>query len=151
MSNKDQIWLCLVTGVVSVTVSLFLAWLLFGGTQQNIKTINLGKIHSAELMMTMKASKMGDQGKAWIQNVDNASKNLKNVIQQYAGNSIVIVSPAVVTGSEDITKPVLKALGLPENVPDLQVPKDLVLGGMRMKTAKSQNDKVTNALNFLKP
>ena len=157
MQNDSFYYLipCVITGFVSVIVSLILGYFLFAGNgTPQIKTINLGKIHSAEMMLSMKASNLPkNEAKQWIDIVDNASKSLKSVIQSIAGNSIVIVSPAIIQGSEDITPEVLKALNLPTNIPALSTPKELVLGGMSVEPNQSNKsaEPTSKVLSFLKP
>lgn len=152
--EQDSLYVYAIIVVISVTLSVILSWYLFSGHQnKNIVTIDLSRIHSAELMMTMKASQLStNEQKSWIKNIEHASGDIKNAIEAIAPNSIVIVSPAVIIGAHDITNKVLHYLGLPTNAPRMRAPRSAVLGGMEMqKTAALKSKKLNQTLTFLKP
>lgn len=117
--------------VCSVAFSIALSASLSLKFVQPVKTIDLGKIISAQNMLTIKASQSGDETSkvAWLKTAKDAGMHLKAVIRQVAGpKAIVLVSQAVVDPKDDITKQVLLKLGLPSNVPDLIPPQGAITG-----------------------
>lgn len=164
-NQKGQLNNHVITAFVSIMVSLITTYFLFGGNHNNfptIKTVDLNRIHRAQMMLTMRATQLpNDESKRWIDKVNTASLQIKKVITELAGNgAVVIVSPAVISGAMDITDDVLKKLGLPTDVPVTQAPRGLVLGNnanelMSENKSNSANQALTvkqkaqSALDFL--
>jgi methyl-accepting chemotaxis protein len=162
--NRNQLNHHVITAFISIIVSLITAYFLFGSNYNSlpsIKTVDLGRIHTAEMMLSMRASKLPEnESKQWIDKVNKASENLKSTILAVAGNnSLIFVAPAVISGAEDITNSVLVKLGLPVDVPSIEPPRNLVLGGMDSMSNQidSTQDKANQAnqaakvLDFLTP
>lgn len=117
--------------VLATGVSLLLMGYVGSHRVDNIKTIDLAKIMSAQNMLTLRASQSGNAANkaAWLKTATDAGVHLKAVIREIAGpTATVLVAQAVIDPKDDITKQVLLKLGLPANVPDLIPPKNAVTG-----------------------
>ena len=113
---------CLV--VVAVLVSTLIS--LHLNHRSQLLSVNLTKILNAQRMLIVRGSTLNQN--AWISQAQNASKSLKAAISKIAHGHAVMISQSVIAGSVDITPQVLRALGLPQNVPDITPSRSQVLG-----------------------
>lgn len=89
--------------------------------KQHIYSIDLIKIINAQAFYSNQIISKNSQNKNWIHSIKKVNTLIREKVKLIAGkNSIVIISPAVIQGTEDITDKVLVALGLPKKVPNVQ-------------------------------
>lgn len=107
-------------GLSTICISVLLSASICFALRQNFASIDLVKILNAQAFYASKLVSKNPQNKHWIGFVKEINSSMRKTISQIAGqDTIVLVSPAVVQGVEDITDRVLVALGLPSNPPSL--------------------------------
>ena len=105
---------------------------------KTIYSINLNKIIAAQLFMAGRVTPNATNQKQLLQEVKTEITHVRPIIQKYAGQHVVIVSPAIVQGSLDITNKVLKALGLPTQVPTTPLSEQAVIPSLlQIKTVNT--------------
>lgn len=111
--------------IVSVVISIACSALIL--RPQQVDTVDLGKIVNAQMLIAGRMAAQGNLKEPWMTTIQETSQRLRKAIKQVAGNRLVIVTPAVVQGAHDITNQVLAKLGLPEHIPQLNIPQSKVI------------------------
>ncbi len=112
MNKLQTILLVSMTVIISIVIS---SWVV--RNQHKIYSVNLGRIMQTQMMIAGRMAANGINKNTWMMTIKDTSENIRKVIQTIAGNHVVIVSPAIVQGTVDITDQVLKLLNLPTNLP----------------------------------
>ncbi len=123
-------------------------------TQNKIYSVDLGRITKTQMMIAGRMAASGITQATWMMTIKDTSEHIRQSIQKIAGNHIVIVTPAVIQGSTDITDQVLKSLSLPTNLPtktlsQSEVIPSLIPQGTPTDTVVSNKEKQKN--NWLLP
>lgn len=112
MSSIKTMMLVSITIILSVLISCWAA-----RTQNKIYSVDLGRITKTQMMIAGRMAASGINKATWMMTIKDTSLHIRQSIQKIAGNHMVIVTPAVIQGSIDITDQVLKFLNLPTNLP----------------------------------
>ncbi len=103
----------------TVLVSALLSILTCFALRQHIVTVDLIKILKAQAFYANKLITKNPQDQNWIESMKTMNASIRQTVKFIAGqDTIVMVSPAIIQGSEDITDRVLVALGLPRKAPN---------------------------------
>ena len=107
----------LLTIVSPVLISVLIGFLF----KQHIYSIDLIRILNSQAFYSNEIISKYPKNKNWIDSIKKVNILIRDKVKLIAGkNSIVIISPSVIQGSEDITDKVLIALGLPRKIPNVQ-------------------------------
>ena len=140
----------LVIGAIVLSISMVYTSLMTE-TEHNIYTVNLGKIVSAQMLIAGRMAAQNNKNSLWMTTIKDTSSKIKSTIKSIAGNHVVIVTPAVVQGSVDITNQVLKKLGLPTNVPTFAIPKSKVIPSLFPRHVPSAEQHKSKEPSWMRP
>ena len=117
MQDKYLKLMCLSTILVSVLLSVGVCHVL----RQPMVSVDLMRILNAQAFSANKLISKNPGDKNWIHSIKEINASIKQTIRLITGkNTIVMVTPAIIQGVDDITDRVLVALGLSSKLPDLQ-------------------------------
>lgn len=115
-----------IVGIIVLMLSMMYAtWI--SHRQSTLYTVDLGKITRAQMLFAGRLMQGQASKKVWMATINDATGRVQKTIHNIAGDHIVIVTPAVVQGSIDITDRVLTQLGLPTRIPEMHLPENAVL------------------------
>lgn len=108
--------------LIAALVSAMVSFAITKINNPTVKIVDLGKVLNAQIMMGMRAAESNITNEPWMASIEDATDQVAEAIAKVAGkNTLVIVSPAVVQGAQDITREVLIELGLPTNLPKYDI------------------------------
>lgn len=117
MKNQHIQLICASTILTSTLLSILICFLF----QKNIVSVDLVKILNAQAFYSNQFILKNPQSENWIHDMKEKNSAIREKIRLIAGKkTIVIVSPATLQGTKDITDRVLVSLGLPSKLPNLQ-------------------------------
>jgi len=137
MNSIKIIGLMGITILISNVISFW-----FFSHQNKIYSVNLGRIMQTQMMIAGRMSATGINKSTWMVTIKDTSENIRQTIKSIAGNHTVIVSPAAIQGTIDITDKVLKLLSLPTNLPTTAVTQTDVIPSLIPKIV--EKDAMTN-------
>lgn len=127
---------------LTVSISVILSTLItyaFFAKKFEVYTVDLGRITTTQMLVAGRLASSGVNKATWMTTIKDTSANVRKTIQQIAGSHTVIVSPAVIQGSVDITDQVLSKLGLPINLPRIDLSQSDVMPSLIPKVANPVN------------
>lgn len=135
---------CVLTLIVTVIISMLIA-VKYIENKNKIYSIDLGKIISTQMLLAGRMASTGVDKPRWMMTIKDTSAQMKMAISSIAGNHIVIVGPAIVQGTIDITDQVLKKLGLPTKLPNVNISQADLIPSLIPKSAIKTSEPMENS------
>jgi hypothetical protein len=108
-------------GILTILISTLLSASICFAFRQHIVSVDLIKILNAQAFYANKLILKDSQNKSWVNSLKDVNASIRQKIKLIAGqDTIVMVTPALIQGTDDITNRVLVALGLPSNLPEVK-------------------------------